>query len=79
MSKTTATAAAPDDLQTVRQLYNTSRRFRNVASLIAAVDTVALRAAVQDLTTRTIAQRRVSEEGQDGLKAFLEKRKPGWQ
>ncbi len=33
---------------------------------------------VQDLTTRAIAQRRVSGEGQDGLKAFLEKRKPGW-
>ena len=33
---------------------------------------------VTDLTARTIAQRRVSTEGQDGLRAFLEKRKPGW-
>lgn len=32
----------------------------------------------QALTTRRIAERRVSAEGQDGLKAFLEKREPGW-
>ena len=30
------------------------------------------------LTTNTIAAQRVSEEGQEGLRAFLEKRKPGW-
>jgi methylglutaconyl-CoA hydratase len=30
------------------------------------------------LTTRRIAERRVSDEGQEGLKAFLEKRKPAW-
>jgi methylglutaconyl-CoA hydratase len=29
-------------------------------------------------TSRTIAERRVSAEGQEGLKAFLEKRKPTW-
>lgn len=34
--------------------------------------------AVTDLTARAIAERRVSSEGQDGLKAFLEKRKPAW-
>jgi len=33
---------------------------------------------VQALTTRRISELRVSDEGQDGLKAFLEKRKPGW-
>ena len=36
---------------------------------------------VQDtigLTADTIAARRVSEEGQEGMKAFLEKRKPRW-
>jgi methylglutaconyl-CoA hydratase len=31
-----------------------------------------------DITTTAIADRRVSAEGQDGLRAFLEKRKPGW-
>jgi len=30
------------------------------------------------LTTEAIARQRVSPEGQDGLKAFLEKRKPRW-
>ncbi|MEW6320302.1 MAG: enoyl-CoA hydratase-related protein [Acidobacteriota bacterium] len=30
------------------------------------------------LTTRAIARQRVSPEGQDGLRAFLEKRKPSW-
>jgi methylglutaconyl-CoA hydratase len=29
-------------------------------------------------TERRIAQRRTSDEGQEGLRAFLEKRKPGW-
>lgn len=31
------------------------------------------------LTARTIASRRVSPEGQEGLRAFLERRKPSWQ
>lgn len=29
-------------------------------------------------TARRIAERRTSEEGQEGLRAFLERRKPGW-
>ncbi len=29
-------------------------------------------------TTRRIAERRTSEEGQEGLRAFLERRRPGW-
>jgi methylglutaconyl-CoA hydratase len=29
-------------------------------------------------TTNVISRRRISEEGQEGLKAFLEKRKPAW-
>jgi methylglutaconyl-CoA hydratase len=33
---------------------------------------------VTGITTDTIAARRVSEEGQEGMKAFLEKRKPNW-
>jgi methylglutaconyl-CoA hydratase len=30
------------------------------------------------LTTNTLASQRVSDEGQEGLRAFLEKRKPDW-
>ena len=33
---------------------------------------------IETLTTRRIAERRVSAEGQEGLKAFLEKRSPSW-
>jgi methylglutaconyl-CoA hydratase len=32
----------------------------------------------QELTTTVISERRVSGEGQEGLKAFLEKRTPSW-
>ena len=32
----------------------------------------------RELTSRTIAERRVSEEGQEGLRGFLEKRQPKW-
>lgn len=31
-----------------------------------------------EITARTIAERRASQEGQEGLTAFLEKRKPSW-
>lgn len=34
--------------------------------------------AVQELTARTIAGLRGSDEGQEGFNAFFEKRKPGW-
>jgi methylglutaconyl-CoA hydratase len=30
------------------------------------------------ITAAALAGRRVSAEGQEGLRAFLEKRKPGW-
>jgi len=33
---------------------------------------------VQEQTTRTIAELRASPEGQEGLRAFLEKRRPSW-
>jgi methylglutaconyl-CoA hydratase len=34
--------------------------------------------AVRRLTAEAIAERRASAEGQEGLRAFLEKREPGW-
>lgn len=33
---------------------------------------------VASLTAETIARRRVSDEGQEGMRAFLDKRTPGW-
>jgi methylglutaconyl-CoA hydratase len=35
-------------------------------------------ADVRALTAETIARQRVSRDGQDGMRAFLEKRKPSW-
>jgi methylglutaconyl-CoA hydratase len=35
-------------------------------------------AAVRELTVERIADARVGAEGQDGMRAFLEKRRPGW-
>lgn len=35
-------------------------------------------AEIQKETIKTIAERRVSAEGQEGIKSFLEKRKPSW-
>jgi methylglutaconyl-CoA hydratase len=46
-------------------------------SLIAEVATRTIDEA-RPLTARAIAERRVSPEGQEGLRAFLEKRKPQW-
>lgn len=34
---------------------------------------------VSDYTCRAIAQKRISDEGQEGMKALLEKRSPSWQ
>jgi methylglutaconyl-CoA hydratase len=47
----------------------------------ALVPQVAGRTAadVADLTAHAIADQRVSPEGQEGMRAFLEKRKPSWQ
>ena len=36
------------------------------------------REAVKEFTCRTIARVRTSEEGQEGMSALLEKRKPSW-
>jgi methylglutaconyl-CoA hydratase len=45
--------------------------------LIATVPSLAPDTAMQ-ITAETIAALRVSSEGQEGLRAFLEKRKPSW-
>jgi methylglutaconyl-CoA hydratase len=46
-------------------------------ALIARVWDQSFDAAVP-ITAAALAERRVSPEGQEGLRAFLEKRKPGW-
>jgi methylglutaconyl-CoA hydratase len=47
-------------------------------ALIAEVTAAPDRAAATALTAGAIANRRVSPEGQDGMRAFLDKRSPSW-
>jgi len=53
---------------------------RECKALIAMVDGHAMSAdqALRRRTAEVIAQLRVTEEGQEGLNAFLEKRRPSW-
>ena len=53
---------------------------RECKALIAMVDghSMAADRALRRRTAEIIAQLRVTEEGQEGLKAFLEKRRPSW-
>ena len=48
-----------------------------VKALIPKIWSVTIDEAMP-ITAKTIATRRVSPEGQEGMKAFLEKRKPSW-
>lgn len=62
----------------VRELLSASPTA--IARAKALIPRVAGRAPdeVRALTARAIAEQRVSPEGQEGLRAFLEKRKPAW-
>jgi len=60
---------------------NHGLRARAVARSKTLVDDVAgvpIDEELLELTARLIADQRTSEEGQEGVAAFLEKRKPGW-
>jgi methylglutaconyl-CoA hydratase len=46
--------------------------------LIRAVDNQPINDAVVEDTAQRIAQLRATPEAQDGLSAFLDKRKPAW-
>lgn len=51
-----------------------SRDSKNLIASVMTLDSRELRA----FTCETIAQKRVSDEGQEGMSALLEKRKPNW-
>ena len=57
--------AAPGALRSCKQLIST------VAQVASVEETM-------DYTARMIADARASDEGQEGMRAFLEKRKPNW-
>lgn len=75
----------PDD-ELISTALNHARRLAQLApnavpaskALVRKVSGQPITEELQQLTASLIAQKRVSAEGQQGLKAFLEKRKPVW-
>jgi len=63
----------------IKQLRRNSPQAMNAAKeLIFAVSSKVIEQPVIEDTARRIADIRVSDEGQEGLGSFLEKRKPNW-
>ena len=59
-------------------LQNGPEAVRATKGLLRAVGEMSDWSRRRELTTRLIAERRVSDEGQEGLRGFLEKRAPKW-
>jgi methylglutaconyl-CoA hydratase len=65
--------------RTVRALLSSSPdAVARAKRLLKGLNALAPDGALLDLTARTIADARASAEGQEGLTAFLEKRRPSW-
>lgn len=62
---------------TVRMLENGPEAMREIKKLLSEIEIVPP-GQIKTLTTAAISERRVSAEGQDGLRSFLEKRQPLW-
>lgn len=60
-------------------LLNSPQAMRESKALLQSVGSGVLSDALRQRTESVIAGIRVSEEGQEGLNAFLQKRKPAWQ
>ncbi|WP_313396007.1 enoyl-CoA hydratase-related protein, partial [Pseudomonas sp.] len=60
-------------------LLNSPQALRATKDLLREVDDGELSPALRRYCENTIARIRVSAEGQEGLNAFLEKRRPAWQ
>jgi methylglutaconyl-CoA hydratase len=60
-------------------LLNSPQAMRTSKALLQGIGSGELGEAVRQRTESVIAGLRVSDEGQEGLNAFLEKRKPVWQ
>ena len=59
-------------------LSNGPEAMRAVKSLLGGLDGGIPRSDVRQLTAELIARHRISPEGQEGMKAFFEKRNPRW-
>ncbi|MDT8924509.1 MULTISPECIES: enoyl-CoA hydratase-related protein [Pseudomonas] len=66
------------ELLTATLLQNSPQAMRVSKSLLEQVGNGVLSPELRRITEETIATVRVSEEGQEGLNAFLQKRKPSW-
>lgn len=62
----------------IDELLSSGPRAARVAKEIARTVGVLSAAEARGRTARLTAERRTSDEGQEGLRAFLEKRKPSW-
>lgn len=60
-------------------LLNSPQAIRASKDLLREVGSGVLTPALRRYTESAIARIRVSAEGQEGLRAFLDKRKPSWQ
>jgi methylglutaconyl-CoA hydratase len=73
----------PDDLDTaveavVREIVTAGPEAVTTAKVLIAGVWDKTPAAARETTARALARRRISPEGQEGLRAFLQKRKPRW-
>lgn len=59
-------------------LHNGPQAISSAKSLIQAFQQIDIDNSVRAETSQLIAKMRVSDEGQEGLRAFLKKRKPNW-
>jgi methylglutaconyl-CoA hydratase len=59
-------------------LLNSPQAMRASKDLLREAASISLSPALRRYTENAIARIRVSPEGQEGLNAFLEKRKPNW-
>ena len=59
-------------------LANGPKAVRATKALIRSVESTADWHSRRTFTTQAIAERRVSAEGQEGLKSYFEKRSPSW-
>ncbi|MBD2838894.1 gamma-carboxygeranoyl-CoA hydratase [Pseudomonas sp. JM0905a] len=64
---------------TANLLLNSPQAMSNTKDLLREVGSGVLSPNLRRYTENAIARIRVSPEGQEGLRAFLEKRKPSWQ
>jgi methylglutaconyl-CoA hydratase len=62
----------------VRELLTSAPHAIAAAKQLIAAVADRVPAEVSDITAETIARHRISDEGQDGMRSFLEKRKPSW-